>query len=153
MRLAVLIALLGLLGCASGQKGRRVESVHLFGLPTTVNLDGQPGSDGFIIRIFVTQAGSAKGARVSEGAIETLMFDGVIGEEEILTKPPAQSWKFPASELAQFSERTQLGEAYRLALRWNQPPQRGHLTVVARYVPEKGAPIYSAPSTITASAR
>jgi len=147
-----LIAALCLAACAttSGGGGERVDEVHVFGLPMTLNLDGKPGADGFAVRVFVTKGGGAKGSTVQSGNLEVMMFDGVIGPEEVAAKEPNQVWKFTPRELTPLHEQTSLGDAYRFTLRWDKPPTRGHITVVARYVPTKGAPVHSAPSTIGA---
>jgi hypothetical protein len=131
--------------------GDRVDEVHLFGLPVTLNFDAKPGPDGFAVRIFVTKGGGAKGSTIQSGNLEVMMFDGVVGVDEIVTKEPNQTWKFTAGQLAPLREQTSLGNGYRFALRWENPPTRGHITVVARYVPPKGNPVYSSPSTITAT--
>ena len=147
-----MLAAFCLAGCAtSGGRGDRVDEVHLFGMPVTLNLDGKPGTDGFAVRIFVTKDGGGKGAVIKTGAIEVLMFDGVAGLAEITSKQPQQLWKFAARELPKFREQTSLGNGYRFALRWDKPPTRNHITVVARYAPPQGEPVYSSPSAITAT--
>lgn len=147
--IALLIA-----GCSTlSGGGGEVEELHLFGLPVTLNLDTKPGPDGFAIRIFATKRGSAKGATLGGGEIEMLMFDGVIAGPDLLKLTPQQIWKFNARELRQFHETSTLGAAYRFALRWDEAPKRGHLTVIARYIPPKGEPVYSAPSTISATVK
>lgn len=148
-----LIAALCLAACGtmSGGRGDNVDEVHLFGLPVTLNLDGIPGPDGFAVRVFVTKGGGAKGSTIENGNLEVLMFDGVIGPDEIAVKEPKQIWKFTARQLAPLREQTSLGNGYRFTLRWSQPPTRGHITVVARYVGAKRQPIYSSPSTIAAT--
>lgn len=140
-------------GCATLSPGSSggVDEVHLFGLPVTLDMDSKPGRDGFAVRVFVTKGGGAKGVVINSGAIEVLMFDGVVGPGEFATKEPNQVWKFNPRELAPHREQTTLGNGYRFALRWKEPPTRGHITVAARFVPEKGEPIYSSPSTISAA--
>jgi hypothetical protein len=147
------VAALCLAGCAtmSGGRADRVDAVHLFGLPVTLNLDGKPGTDGFAVRVFATKGGGAKGSTIESGALEVLMFDGVIGPDEVAAREPKQIWKFTARQLSPLREQTSLGNGYRFTLRWDQPPTRGHITVVARYVAAKAAPVYSAPSTIAAT--
>jgi hypothetical protein len=135
----------------SGGGREHVDEVHLFGLPITLNLDGKPGADGFAVRVFVTKNGGAKGATVENGNLEVLMFDGVIGSDEIAAKEPNQVWKFTPRQLSPLREQASLGNSYRFTLRWDQQPTRGHVTVVARYVPVKGGPVYSSPSTIAAT--
>jgi hypothetical protein len=149
-----LIAALCLAACATmsgGGRGDRIDEVHLFGLPVTLNFDAKPGPDGFAVRVFVTKGGGAKGSTIESGNLEVMMFDGVIGADEIATKEPNQTWKFTARQLASLREQTSLGNGYRFALRWENPPTHGHITVVARYVPPKGEPVYSSPSTIMAT--
>lgn len=150
---AVLAALL-FAGCGTlSGKNEGVDAVHVFGLPVTINMDTRPGPDGFAVRVFVTKNGGAKGATINNGSIEVLMFDGVIGVDEIQSKQPTQLWRFTARQLPAMREQTSLGNAYRFALRWDQPPRHGHITVLARYLPERGEPTYSSPSSITASIR
>lgn len=153
LRLLSLLAALVVAGCATtGGKGD-VDELHLFGMPVTLNMDSKPGADGVAVRIFATKGGSAKGSAISSGAIEMLMFDGVMAGPEALTAPPKQVWKYTARDLKPFREEKSLGTAYQLALRWNEPPKRGHVTVIARYLPPKGEPVYSSPSTITAAVK
>lgn len=141
-------------GCGSlSGGGTAVDEVHLFGLPVTFNMDAKPGADGFAVRVFVTQGGGAKGVPITAGAIEVLMFDGVVAGDELGVKPPQQVWKFGPNQLAPLREKTTLGTGYRFALRWENSPTRGHITVAARFVPPRGEPIYSSPSTITASSK
>ena len=139
-----------LAGCGtfSGGRGEGVDAVHVFGLPVTINMDTRPGPDGFALRVFITKNGGAKGAPINKGAIEVLMFDGVVSIDDIQSKQPKQLWKFTPEQLAAMREQTSLGNAYRFALRWNEPPQHGHITVLARYIPTRGHPIYSSPSSI-----
>jgi hypothetical protein len=147
-----LILALGLTACSTLSGGsQRVDGVHLFGLPITLNLDGKPGADGFAVRVFVTKNGSAKGATVDGGVLEVLMFDGVVGADEVAAKEPNQVWKFTPRQLSPLREQASLGNSYRFTLRWDKLPTHGHVSVVARYVPEKGGPVYSSPSTIPAT--
>ena len=147
-----MLAALCLAGCAtlSGQ-GERVDGVHVFGLPITLNLDGKPGADGFAVRVFTTKGGAAKGSTIDSGALEVMMVDGVIGGDEVAAREPTQVWKFTPRQLTPLREKTSLGDSYRFTLRWDKMPTRGHVTVVARYVSEKGGPVYSSPSTIPAT--
>ena len=140
-------------GTMSGGRSERVDEVHLFGLPVTLNFDGKPGADGFAVRVFVTKGGGAKGSTIQSGALEVLMFDGVVGADAIATKEPKQIWKFTPKQLAPLREQTSLGDGYRFALRWSEAPTHGHITVLARYVPMNGEPVFSSPSTITATAK
>lgn len=147
---SVLAALMLAAGCStlSGGGNEGVDAVHVFGLPVTINMDTKPGPDGFAVRVFVTKNGGAKGTVISSGSIEILMFDGAMKIEDLAKQEPKQSWKFNPKQLAAMREQTSLGNAYRFTLRWNEPPTHGHITVLARYVPQKGEPIYASPSSI-----
>jgi len=140
-------------GCATMSGGGRISEVHLFGLPITLNLDNRPGADGFAARVYAVKADRAKGVSVENGKVEVLMFDGVISVDEVITKPPTQTWSYAPRELKALAEQSSLGQGYRFVLRWNEAPKKGHITIVARYVPEKGQAVYSAPSSITAAAK
>lgn len=148
-----LVLAIAFAGCAtfSGGGGGDVTELHLFGLPVTLNMDAKPGADGFAVRVYATKNGAAKGALVTAGSIEILMFDGVVGTGDLANQTPQQTWKFSGRELGKYEEQTSLGHGYKFALRWNETPKRKHITVLARFVPSKGEPIYSSPSTITAS--
>jgi hypothetical protein len=145
----------GLCGCAtmSGGRGEMVDEVHLFGLPVTFNLDARPGPDGFAVRVFATKGGAAKGAPITAGMLDVLMFDGTAGVDELAIKQPMQVWHFSPRELLALREQTSLGTGYRFALRWKEQPTRNYITVAARYVPPKGDPVYSPPSTITTNVK
>jgi hypothetical protein len=142
-------------GCATfpGGGGDRFAEVHLFGLPVTLNLDNRPGADGFAARVYAVKLGGTKGATIQNGKVEVLMFDGVASVDDVFAKTPAQTWTFTPRQLNAVGEKSTLGQGYRFVLRWNEAPKRGHITIVARYVPEKGEAVYSSPSTISASAK
>lgn len=142
-------------GCAttSGGRGDAIDEVHLFGLPMTFNMDANPGADGFAVRIFVTKGGAAKGSPITIGTLEVLMFDGVVSADHVMADQPKQTWRFTPHQLLPLREQTSLGTGYRFALRWQEPPTHSYITVVARYVPQNGPPVYSAPSAISAAAK
>jgi hypothetical protein len=138
-------------GCATsgGRAGGQPQEIHLYGVPATLNLDGAPGPDGFSVRIYASRSDRAKGLVVNSGAIEVLMFDGVtreFNETNIL-----KSWRFTPKELPEHEMETSLGHGYQFVLRWeDKKPAHENITVLARYLPKSGAPVYSAPSSISA---
>ncbi len=152
---SILLAALCFAGCATMSGGRRggVDEVHLIGLPVTFNMDAKPGPDGFAVRVFVTKGGAAKGSVINDGVLEILMFDGIVGLDELATIQPLQVWKFTPKQLAVVHEQSSLGNGYRFALRWQNAPSKSHITVAARYVPPQGEPLYSAPSAIASAVR
>lgn len=148
MVLAILVAA----GCATGTRGRSETpaELHLFGLPVALNLDGKPGPDGIGVRVYASAAGLAMGVPISRGTLEVLMFDGVVGETELRTKPPRRTWTLPAAALKPFASLTSLGTGYQLALRWEQDsPRTPVVTVMARYHSPEGGELRSAANTVS----
>ena len=154
MKLGAIIAALGLAlatGCATkGRVSGTPQEIHLYGVPVTLNLDDKPGPDGFAVRVYASRAERARGIAVSSGAIEILAFDGV-ANDSFSEREPLKIWRFTTKELPAHEAQTSLGMGYRFVLRWDQnKPARDHITVLARYVPKSGRPVYSAPSAISA---
>lgn len=127
----------------------RIQELHLFTVPSAMDLDGKPGADGFEVRIYASTAEKAKGLPINQGRLEVLMWDGVLSSQKGSTNKPLHSWTFKSDELKRFSTQTSLGVGYNLVLRWEEDvPRKEGFTVVARFFPNKGNPVYSAPSGI-----
>lgn len=131
------------------------DGLHLFGVPTALNLDGVPGPDGFAVRVFYSLSTRARGIPINNGTLEILMFDGArgdgfVGGTAAAPAAPLRVWPFTAVALKEFSTQTSLGIGYQLVLRWGENrPTKEHFTVVARYRPPKGPILLSAPSGIS----
>lgn len=138
-------------GCASrGGLSGAPQEIHLYGVPVTLNLDEKAGPDGFAVRLYASRADRARGLAVNSGAIEIMVFDG-IARDNFSTREPLKTWRFTPKELPMHEAETSLGMGYRFVLRWDEKaPTRDHITVLARYVPKSGPPVYSAPSAISA---
>jgi hypothetical protein len=136
-------------GCATVPSGPGVEEVHLFGVPSALNLDSLPGPDGVGVRIYASTATVAKGLPIRSGVLEVLMFDSPAQAAEPASNKPRHVWSFTPGQLKQVAGETSMGLGYRMALPWGTDKPAGHsVTVIARYLPRNGKPIYSAPSTI-----
>lgn len=140
-------------GCASterGGNGTGVQSLHLFCVPMAVNLDGQPGPDGFSVRVFAKGPKSSKSVLVSKGAIELEMYDGPLTEGQQSRSVPLRTWRFEGHELKSRSGQSAIGPGYRFTLRWEEArPTKSRISIVVRYVPVSGPPVVSAPSSVT----
>ena len=152
-----LAGVLGLLaigggGCTSlsGDGGdEAIEGLHLFGAPVALSMDRRKGPDGFGVRVFASVAGRAKGVPLRRGTLEVLMFDGSLGDADPSTAKPARVWTFPSATLAANAATSSLGVGYQFALHWEgAQPTQNHVTVIARFRPPSGPPLYSAPSVI-----
>ena len=153
MKFRVIITALGLAfgaGCATtGRVSGAPQEIHLYGVPVTLNLDDKPGPDGFAVRVYASRADRARGLAVNSGAIEFLAYDG-IANDSFSGREPLKTWRFTTKELPAHEAQTSLGMGYRFVLRWDEnKPARDHITVLARYVPKSGPPVYSAPSAIS----
>jgi len=134
---------------SSGRGSGGIEEVHLFGIPVAMNFDRTVGADGFVVRVFGSSHARAKGLPVRSGMIEILMYDGTFREGTQTASKPTKVWSFPASKLSDYSTESSLGLGYQFALKWEtSKPTQNRITVVARYVPPTGPPIYSVPSVI-----
>jgi len=149
-------------GCASppggggghaGDARGSPDELHLFGVPVTLDLDQQPGSDGFAIRIYASSRTQAKGIPLRNGSVEISMFDGVVSDQKPTAAKPRRVWTFPAGELKSHLCQTAIGTGYQFALRWEDAvPAGDRITVVARYTSPQGRTISSGPSTIARAA-
>lgn len=163
-RAALLLALvdvaLGLAtgGCASGP-GRvalprpaatAIRELHLFGLPTALNLDAIPGADGVVVKLYAAAPQQPKAVPIAAGVLELVAYDGPFDPARPLA--PFHAWRFEAADLVPHKVTTVLGTGYDLVLSWT-PKRLAHdrVTVVARWHPPRGPVVTSAPSTIAAS--
>ncbi|HAM73689.1 MAG TPA: hypothetical protein DCM86_18805 [Verrucomicrobiales bacterium] len=154
----MLISGLLMSGCASGPgssssgagRGGEIGEVVLFAVPVAVELDDKPGPDGIAVRVYASAVGKARGIPIRSGTLEIQMFDGVLKPGEPISQAPRRSWKFKADQLRSIASTSQLGVGYRFALAWQDtPPAGSHVSVLARYLPPKGAPLQSPPSGIS----
>ena len=131
-----------------------VRQLHLWTGPTALNLDQAPGADGFAIRVYASSAKSAATVAIANGTLEILMFDGALKEEPPEGTKPLRVWTYSASELKPYTQRGAVGVLYMLTLPWgDSKPTQERITVMARFHPEKGAPIDSGPSTISVAVK
>lgn len=127
----------------------RIQELHLFTVPSALDLDGKPGPDAFEVRVYASNADKAKGIPITQGSLEIMMWDGVSSSQVSSTNKPLHIWSFKQEELKRNVSQTSLGIGYRLTLRWEQDaPKKDGITIVARFLPTKGSPVYSPPSGI-----
>lgn len=142
------------LGCATGgwNRGGNEMTLHLLHSPGAINLDDQPGPDGFALKVFATSARSSKGATLPPGELEILMFDGALRDGAPFPAPPRKVWKFGAKELRGHESQSTLGTAYEFLLRWEtNSPVTSRITVLARHRGRADVAVQSASSIITVS--
>lgn len=165
---ALSLALLGAELCTAGprpseteaaapvSKGSRggIDELHLFTVPVALNLDREPGPDGFEIKVYASSAERAKGVPITKGSLEVVMYDGVVSAGGLEAAKPLHTWTYTAAQLKPFASTSSLGVGYRMAIRWaKDSPKGASITVVVRHLLPKRETIYSSPSVIAVEAR
>ena len=128
-----------------------ISELNLLGLPMAVNLDAQPGADGVVVKLFATSRASPRAVPIRSGILEISAYPE--SPDPAGLPPPFHRWTFTPVDLAPHAFNTALGTGYNLILDWRPrsfPADR--VSVIARYQPDQGPPVTSAPSSITASA-
>lgn len=149
---SILLALLAGCGVLSGGPDpvAQVDQVNLMvPVQAAVSLSGQGGPDGLLAAVLFTRDDHPKPLAVS-GTLTLMMFDGRVNVEQITSSKPAHQWSFTASELSRMLGTNEYGMyTYRLVLPWGPtPPRNTIITLVAKYIPPQGPPVYSAPINV-----
>lgn len=151
--------LVGLLvGCATGTPGGRgsadITELHVFTFPAAVRAGSTTEPDGIALKVFACKADDSKGVPITGGSLEVLLFDGPLLVVDPAKLTPRKTWVLTAAELKRYEFKKSLGVGYDLALSWREAkPTASKLTVLARLLPPRGAPIYSDPTVITLRSR
>lgn len=148
----------GLAGCVSGPaKGSGfgsggsadIEELHLLGVPVALKPSRTGPAEGFAVRVFASSRRTAKGMTIRQGTLDILMFDGALAGADPRTLQPARVWTYPAARLGAHAAESALGVGYQFVLSWEgTAPTKNRVTILARYVPLQGVPVFSAPSAI-----
>lgn len=151
---SVAFALL-LLGCASDgplTSHGPITELNMLAVPVALNLDGLPGPDTVAVKIYAGNPREAKPVPITSGSLELLMFDGLL-KKSTNAPTPLQIWTFPARQLKRYEFKASIGTGYELTASWTtNKPRAAKITLISRYVPDSGAPIYSSPGTISITA-
>ena len=141
-------------GCASpppqpSASAGEVRELNVMTMPVALNLDQNPGVDGFSAKVYANDAAHPKPVAIRNGQLEVLIWDGTLfGATNV--PPPLKTWTFDASQLLQYRFESGIGVGYEFSLRWgtNQPTKR-LITVAARYTAPNGQVVTSRPSSVT----
>src|SRR6185503_5809266 len=142
----LLLLFLCLVGCITAPGTDTVREIHLFGVPVAVNLNQEPGPDGFAVRVYASNGRAASGLRIKTGRLEVALYDGgklKIGPDD----PPLRVWTYDPNGLKPFAAKSFIGWGYRFALPWAEArPTHDRFTIVVRYVAPSGEIVASSPS-------
>lgn len=152
---AVGLVLLVVSGCATRRAGEgdhaaagAVQRLNMLCLPVVINLDRTPDADGFGVTIYASNARQPKAVPIKSGTLKILMFDGVVTAGDPQAEP-LRTWTFTADDLELNEVVNSLGTGYRFALAWGEArPTQSRLSVQARYHPDTGPAIATAPMPI-----
>lgn len=141
--------------CSSTPVGRSFSTtgelveLNILTSPVGLDLDGQPGIDGFSLKVYANNASNPKVVPIRSGVLEVLMWDGSMYGRTNLP-PPLHVWTYTAQELRNFEFTTGIGTGYQLAPAWGRDvPTRNLISVGARYTSPEGKIITSGLSSVT----
>jgi len=124
----------------------------MLAVPVALNLDSLPGPDSVAVKIYAGNLRDGKTAPITTGTLELLMFNGVL-KKSTNAPVPLHTWSYPARQLKHYEFKAAIGIGYEFTASWiTNKPTATKVTLVSRYLPDSGPPIYSAPSTISVTA-
>ncbi len=143
-------------GCTTTGAGKspfvsreNISQLNLLSMPMALNLDNRPGADGFAVKVYASNPSLPKTVEIENGTLEILMFDGVVTGSALTTTKPLHVWSFPASDLRAHATVSSIGTGYRFTLLWGtDQPASDRATILARYTPAQGPPVYSASTSL-----
>jgi hypothetical protein len=134
-------------GCSTtGSTGtkRQISELNLVAMPVPISLDSRPASDAIEVKIYAIDSELPKAQPIRQGNLDFLLYDGLMRGGVSEANPPLRTWSFPPAELAPRVFTTAVGTGYFFTLSWGKDhPKSNQITVIARYRPPQGAPVYS----------
>lgn len=128
----------------------RINEINVLAMPVALNLDSEPGVDGFAIKVYAVDASRPKTQPIQDGTLDILMYDGLLREITPDTSRYRRVWSFSADQLKAHAFATAIGMGYRFTLAWeSDKPRDDKISIVVRYRPVHGPDVYSASSSIS----
>lgn len=140
-------------GCAStgssGNHCERVEELVLLTSPSGLNLDDQPGIDGFTAGVYAHCRHQARGMELRQGELQFELFDGIYRSIPFDLEP-YKVWSFSAEQMMAQRAESLLGVRYSFVIQWEPGFVTGtDVTVRVRYEDvSTGHSVVSAPLTL-----
>ena len=115
--------------------------------PVALNWDDDPTPDGVRIRTYFFQTSpQTRAVALQRGAVEYILWDGNVPDEDLHATDPALVWPHTAGSLRTFHGQTQVGVGYVVPLEWEDAgPQSRLVTISARLLRPDDAPLYARP--------
>lgn len=129
-----------------------IDKLNLLAAPIALNLDGVPGPDAVVVKVYAGNVRNAKPVPITSGTLEILAFEGLLGTSTNAPSP-FKTWTYSASELRRLQFKASIGIGYEITASFiGLKPKADKLSVIARYQPDPSRVIYSSPSTISLTA-
>lgn len=140
-------------GASSRSAGAPIDRLVLLSLPTAINLDEQPGSDGVQVTLYAFRRGLALAGPLVDGLLTVDLYDGVISTFTSDGVEPIKSARYEPGDLEGRAFRSTFGIGYSLVVRWDadRAPEKA-VTLLARWEPSGGGAdtaIRSKPATLS----
>jgi hypothetical protein len=141
-------------GGAAAPGSGGVVVVNLQAMPTAINWDNNPGSDGLRCRVYLFGPDPHHPESMSaEGDLDFLIYEGAISHDEIATSQAVYEWHFSRAALQAQQVRSIAGMGYAFSLPWgDKVPTSPTITLVARYTAPGAKAAYSSPVAIVMKA-
>jgi len=98
------------IGCATSTDAN-VRELHLFGVPVAINLDQNPGPDGFAVRVYASNGRAASGIPIRTGRLELALYDGAKPNGVPESQPPLRVWTYDVAALKAHAGKSSIGWA------------------------------------------
>lgn len=125
---------------------RDVDIISLYALPVALSTDGPDGLAVFQIGVHLFQEREPQSVRLAGGRLEFLLFEGRQRARDIAGLTPVQIWRFSSRQLTSFEQRSMVGFGYQMELPLSgRMPATRTVTILARFIPDRGEPVWSEP--------
>ncbi|HTD87053.1 MAG TPA: hypothetical protein VK850_10790 [Candidatus Binatia bacterium] len=129
-----------------------IDKLNLLAAPIAFNLDGVPGPDAVMVKIYAGNVRNPKPVAITSGTVDLLAFEGLLGTSTNVPQP-FKTWTFTASELRRMQFKASIGIGYEITASFvGLKPRADKLTILARYRSDPSHAVYSSPSTISLTA-
>jgi hypothetical protein len=131
----------------------RIDAVVAEAVPFAIKGSESSAPEGIRVRVMLFRSDQPQPV-VGEGGLDFLLYLGKSGEVDPAKTPPFHLWSYTSPELEPFLSRNIVGWGYSMTLGWGaHVPTSPTVTVIVRYRPFIGDPIYAKPVTIVVSER
>ena len=151
----LLVGLFLIPGCESdfGMQSSSVKKVMLMASQAAINMDYNPGPDGFVVQVYLFEPSRGGLPVPARGDLDFILYDKRVSVSEIHMYKPYLIWTYTETELSNYVSKGMAGMCYSMSLQWGKNiPANNTVTVVSRYRPNDGSPaIFSDPIVMSLS--